>query len=93
LAANSKLRTDLFAKWYVRDGEEFRKEAEENAQQVEPEGYLNGKPIIEADEEAVQAGVCPVSGLDGTASATNNGKKNWDTEESTGGCPFSGAKA
>jgi hypothetical protein len=86
------IQNDLFAKWYVRDGEEFRKEADETARDVEPEGYLNGKPIIEADEEAVKAGVCPFSGLDGVVSATGNDKKKGE-EASTGGCPFSGAKA
>lgn len=77
---------DLFAKWYVRDGEEFRADAE--VAEVEAEGFLNGKPVIEADDEAIKAGVCPFSGL----GAEKKGE-NGEAKESTGGCPFSGKAA
>lgn len=77
------IQNDLFAKWYVRDGDEFKKGEDDTA--VEAEGYLNGKPVIEADEEAIKAGVCPFSGLGGAAA---DGAK--PDAESAGGCPFSG---
>lgn len=37
-----KKKTDLFAKWYVRDGQEFLSDEEE----IEPEGVLHGKKVI-----------------------------------------------
>lgn len=43
------IQNDLFAKWYVRDGEEFAGEKEEEIV-VEREGYLHGKKIL-TDEE------------------------------------------
>ncbi|KAI0095576.1 Protoglobin-domain-containing protein [Nemania sp. FL0031] len=59
------IQNDLFAKWYVRDGEEFADEAE--APDVEEEGYLFGKRVLD-DLEEEAAGVngesaCPFSGL------------------------------
>ncbi|TGZ78956.1 hypothetical protein EX30DRAFT_355884 [Ascodesmis nigricans] len=38
------IQNDLFAKWYVRDGDEFADEMEER--EVEQEGYINGRKII-----------------------------------------------
>lgn len=44
------IQNDLFAKWYVRDGEEFAAEAEKP--EIEPEGYLDGRKILDdIDEE------------------------------------------
>jgi len=58
------IQNDLFAKWYVRDGDEF---AEERlVPEVEPEGYLHGKKILndssdesEIEDSALAAGSCP----------------------------------
>ncbi|KAI1196593.1 Protoglobin-domain-containing protein [Nemania serpens] len=59
------IQNDLFAKWYVRDGDEFADEVE--APEVEEEGYLFGKKILDdIDEEGTRLGsesVCPFSGL------------------------------
>ncbi|KAF3025708.1 hypothetical protein E8E14_014185 [Neopestalotiopsis sp. 37M] len=64
------VQNDLFAKWYVRDGEEFRDEMEQP--EIEKEGYLNGKKILADIEDApgrldgaktaVGGGVCPFTG-------------------------------
>lgn len=63
------IQNDLFAKWYVRDGDEF---AEERlVPEVEPEGYLHGKKVLhdgsesesEIEEAANAAGTCPFKGL------------------------------
>ncbi|TRX91918.1 hypothetical protein FHL15_007237 [Xylaria flabelliformis] len=72
------IQNDLFAKWckyicisllfmpyYVRDGDEFADEAE--APDIEEEGYLFGKRVLEdLEEEAADLGsgsACPFSGL------------------------------
>ncbi|CAE7194221.1 hypothetical protein PTNB73_08658 [Pyrenophora teres f. teres] len=62
------IQNDLFAKWYVRDGDEF---AEERlVPEVEPEGYLHGKRVLhgsdgenEIEEAARAAGSCPFKNL------------------------------
>lgn len=46
------IQNDLFAKWYVRDGDEFKEEFEER--EVEREGYVNGVKVIDSDDEAVK---------------------------------------
>lgn len=43
------IQNDLFAKWYVRDGDEFAEEMKER--EVEREGWVNGKKVI-AEEES-----------------------------------------
>lgn len=72
------VQNDLFAKWYVRDGDEFAAEMEQVM--VEREGYLKGKKMIigdssesdtDADDSsgaagvdgAAPAGVCPFTGI------------------------------
>lgn len=57
------IQNDLFAKWYVRDGEEFGGKGEDIV--IEKEGYLHGKKILEEDEEdsGESQGACPFSGL------------------------------
>ncbi|KAH7357632.1 Protoglobin-domain-containing protein [Pyrenochaeta sp. MPI-SDFR-AT-0127] len=63
------IQNDLFAKWYVRDGDEF---AEERlVPELEPEGYLHGKKILhdgsesesEIEDAAMAAGSCPFKNL------------------------------
>ncbi|KAI0014869.1 Protoglobin-domain-containing protein [Xylariomycetidae sp. FL0641] len=69
------IQNDLFAKWYVRDGDEFAPEAE--APEVEPEGYLHGKKILEDLEEPpmspreLEGSACPFSGLSAGMSAVS----------------------
>lgn len=64
------IQNDLFAKWYVRDGEEFTEE--KLVPEVEPEGYLHGKKVLndgnesdgsEIEDAARTAGSCPFKGL------------------------------
>ena len=66
------IQNDLFAKWYVRDGEEYA--GEKGEVEIEKEGYLHGKKIIEDDvgegaekegneERVSENGVCPFSGM------------------------------
>ncbi|KAI0410577.1 Protoglobin-domain-containing protein [Xylaria grammica] len=59
------IQNDLFAKWYVRDGDEFVDEAE--APEIEREGYLFGKRMLDDLEEEAEdigsASACPFSGL------------------------------
>ena len=74
------IQNDLFAKWYVRDGEEFLGDGEEVAA-VEKEGWLRGRKVLdevdgegeeeEEEEEEVGAGagagakgVCPFTGVE-----------------------------
>lgn len=46
------IQNDLFAKWYVRDGDEFAAEMEKH--EYEKEGYLDGRKILDDIEEAGQ---------------------------------------
>lgn len=67
------IQNDLFAKWYVRDGEEFAADMEKP--EFEPEGYLDGRKILEDIEEDAKADpdatpksprsptTCPFSGI------------------------------
>jgi hypothetical protein len=67
------IQNDLFAKWYVRDGDEFREGTEEEPA-IEPEGFLHGKRMVEEEEEeeaaegtenGAAAGGCPFAGAAG----------------------------
>lgn len=44
------IQNDLFAKWYVRDGEEFAEDVEQP--EFEKEGYLDGRKVLDDIEEA-----------------------------------------
>ncbi|KAI5301972.1 hypothetical protein KEM56_001170 [Ascosphaera pollenicola] len=64
------IQNDLFAKWYVRDGEEYFDE--ENLLERDEEGYFNGKKILSEDVESGQSSNdesdkekmgCPFAGL------------------------------
>ncbi|KAK6078041.1 hypothetical protein SCUP234_06415 [Seiridium cupressi] len=86
------VQNDLFAKWYVRDGDEFADEMEHP--EIEKEGYLNGKKILADIEEAPglapAAGVCPFSGNRGADVSNCEGCENKDDDCKTivaGGSP------
>ncbi|KAF2108163.1 Protoglobin-domain-containing protein [Lophiotrema nucula] len=59
------IQNDLFAKWYVRDGDEFRQELV--SPEIEREGYLHGKKVLDtgsdSDVEEMPSGGCPFKGL------------------------------
>ncbi|KAI1778433.1 Protoglobin-domain-containing protein [Hypoxylon cercidicola] len=61
-------QNDLFARHYVRDGDEFAEETEKP--DIEPEGYLHGKKILDDIEEGLPSSpTCPFSGLSAEAKA------------------------
>jgi hypothetical protein len=76
------IQNDLFAKWYVRDGDEFAEDV--LVPEIEPEGYLHGKKILhdgsesesEIEDAAMAAGSCPFKNLatqpHGNATLRNN---------------------
>ncbi|KAF2833795.1 hypothetical protein CC86DRAFT_442157 [Ophiobolus disseminans] len=60
------IQNDLFAKWYVRDGDEFEEDV--LVPEVEPEGYLHGKRVLSGSdgESDIEDGVmasCPFKNL------------------------------
>lgn len=63
------IQNDLFAKWYVRDGDEFADER--LVPEVEPEGFLHGKRVLrdgsesesEIEDAALATGTCPFKNL------------------------------
>ncbi|KKA20840.1 hypothetical protein T310_5123 [Rasamsonia emersonii CBS 393.64] len=73
------IQNDLFAKWYVRDGQEYADERRDQQVVVEREGYLHGKKIIHEDND-------PDPSPEGSSSDTQTPS----TGEARGSCPFSG---
>jgi hypothetical protein len=60
------IQNDLFAKWHVKDGDEFKSDDTEIV--IEQEGYLHGKKVIDGSDgedfgNAKAQGVCPFSGV------------------------------
>jgi hypothetical protein len=49
------IQNDLFAKWYVRDGDEFADER--LVPEVEPEGFLHGKRVLRDGEAALRSAI------------------------------------
>lgn len=80
------IQNDLFAKWYVRDGDEFKEE--ENVVEIEQEGYLHGKKIINNEDDGrddtTAEGICPFSGL-------SRGTNDLFVTEQENGHPSSGS--
>lgn len=101
------IQNDLFAKWYVRDGEEFAADMERP--DIEPEGYLDGRKILEDIEEDAKRPdpeatpksprsptTCPFSGIPIRArnempSPTSKGERAKTEAESTPAVAASGA--
>lgn len=88
------IQNDLFAKWYVRDGDEF--EDERLVPEIEAEGYLHGKKILhdgsesesEIEDSAMAAGSCPFKNLatpgGNPNAALRNGLKRMSLDEKKG---------
>jgi hypothetical protein len=58
------IQNDLFAKWYVRDGDEFAEE--KLVPEVEPEGYLHGRQVVHNSNESeneIEESACPFKSL------------------------------
>jgi hypothetical protein len=72
------IQNDLFAKWYVRDGDEFAEE--KLVPEVEAEGYLHGKKVVhdsgesesEIKDSAMAAGSCPFKNLSTSPSRSDD---------------------
>jgi hypothetical protein len=71
------IQNDLFAKWYVRDGEEFRSHRQEF--EIEGEGFLHGRKVL--DTEGRGSSIESFS-----PSASELGTPNDEPSQ----CPFSG---
>jgi hypothetical protein len=74
------VQNDLMAKWHVKDGAEF--ETPDSDIEIEREGYLHGKKILEDD--------------DMKDTADSNGSPDGEESKSKvvrGTCPFSGVSA
>ncbi|KAL1953117.1 hypothetical protein VTO42DRAFT_3576 [Malbranchea cinnamomea] len=78
------VQNDLFAKWYVRDGEEYAAEMEEVA--VEREGYLHGKKMIVGDSSESETDGDESPGAIGVEDSATTTTATTDT------CPFTGMK-
>jgi hypothetical protein len=77
------IQNDLFAKWYVHDGEEFT-DGVDYTPVIEREGWLHGKKVLHGDEDS--------------GSQTSEGTEKGPEEKKEkvrfeGVCPFSGVPA
>ncbi|KAF7890700.1 hypothetical protein EAF00_009015 [Botryotinia globosa] len=73
------IQNDLFAKWYVRDGDEFAGEMEEVM--VEREGWLKGKKVIDGEEKL---------DVEGEGSGGKTPTEDEKMKEAPASCPFAG---
>lgn len=71
------IQNDLFAKWYVRDGDEFAAEMEQAM--YEREGYLDGRKVLNLDDVEEEDG-----------ENNGDGEATPKTPRSPSACPFSG---
>lgn len=78
------IQNDLFAKWYVHDGDEFT-DGVDYTPVVEKEGFLHGKRVLNPEEELSE-------GSDDTASPPPSHVRE-DGSVPAGVCPFSGMVA
>ncbi|KAK4153541.1 Protoglobin-domain-containing protein [Chaetomidium leptoderma] len=79
------IQNDLFAKWYVQDGDEFTDGVDYGAI-VEKEGYLHGKKVLAPEDEA---------GSEVSDDTAGPGQASPGGEEAAlaGVCPFTGVVA
>jgi hypothetical protein len=84
------IQNDLFAKWYVRDGEEYQEDR--LVPEVEAEGWLHGKKVLGGDgaSESDDVGACPFKNLamsthDGVGEARLDGAPDSGSGESRSG--------
>jgi hypothetical protein len=76
------IQNDLFAKWYVHDGEEYEGDMEEVV--VEKEGYLHGIRVLDSDIESDSG--------EETDKRASSHEKCMKLKE-VGVCPFTGVPA
>lgn len=75
------IQNDLFAKWYVRDGEEYAAEAEKP--EFEQEGYLDGRKVLDDIEEGEESSRGAAGG--GTDDAVKSSSSDGASSSSGGG--------
>lgn len=78
------IQNDLFAKWYTRDGEEYREDMKKP--EIEKEGYLHGKKMI-IEGSDVDDTTSETSESTGPSAAGGNGVAG---PREGSGCPFAG---
>lgn len=78
------IQNDLFAKWYVHDGEEFTDGMDFG--ELEKEGWLHGKRVLDSEEEGSEG---KTGSSHGGCPGSNNGK----SAAGGGVCPFTGISA
>ncbi len=79
------IQNDLFAKWYVRDGEEYT-DGVDYSTLVDKEGYLHGRKVL-SEEDDVGEAPAPAKHAGVTGGASSGGGHPVSTE---GVCPFTG---
>ncbi|KAI1338785.1 Protoglobin-domain-containing protein [Xylariaceae sp. FL0016] len=83
------IQNDLFAKWYVRDGDEYNQEGE--APEIEREGYLNGRRILDDVDEEIDetrgGNSCPFSGLSQGMAAASQDQKHDEVSQDRSDTP------
>jgi len=57
------IQNDLFAKWYVRDGEEFSEEAAESAATTVEKLNSSSQPNLKQHAPSTAAPACPFTGM------------------------------
>lgn len=71
------IQNDLFAKWYVRDGEEYAGDMDDP--EIEQEGFLHGKRIVDpeklSEEDESDGGGCPFKGMAAQTAAAGEASK------------------
>lgn len=76
------IQNDLFAKWYVVDGEEFTDGVDYAAALLDREGYLRGKRVLVREEEGC------VDGSGGSSACPVGGEGKQGDGVAPGVCPF-----
>jgi hypothetical protein len=80
------IQNDLFAKWYVRDGEEYDGEKDEVV--IEKEGYVHGVKILDGSDG--ESGDDSDENEDGSRTPTKESGDPHSPNISGGTCPFTG---
>ncbi|KAL2175453.1 globin-like-protein [Thermothelomyces heterothallicus CBS 202.75] len=96
------IQNDLFARWYVTDGEEFTDGVDYASRLAEKEGYLHGKRVLTPDQEEDAAAAAAAAAAEGKEqdgakeqaekekSPGQQGQGQRGEEAKAGVCPFGG---
>ncbi|KAJ9138291.1 Globin-like protein [Coniochaeta hoffmannii] len=83
------IQNDLFAKWYVNDGEEFTDGMDYG--EIEKEGWLHGRKVLREEDDGEGEGTEKGEGEDGDG--TEGKGDTTPTKAAAGVCPFTGLSA